>query len=64
VYGEAKPIFFAKGSAFLGGAGSYIVSMSNKSPPINLQAEWKKFYENIHTAALGIKCVVFWKRVE
>jgi hypothetical protein len=64
VYGEARPIFFAKSSAFSGGVGSCVVSMINESPPINLRAERKKFCANIHRIRLDIKYVAFWKRVE
>jgi hypothetical protein len=64
VYGKAEPIFFAKSSTFSGRAGSCIVSMNDKSPPINLRADRKKLRENINTVVLGIKCVAFWKRIE
>jgi hypothetical protein len=64
VYGEAEPLFFPKNLAFSGAVASFIVSMNNGSPPINLRAEQKKFCENIETGVLGIKCVAFWKRVE
>jgi hypothetical protein len=56
--------FLRKSSAFSGGVLSCVVSMNNKSPPIDLQAERKKFCENIDTVVLGIKSVAFWKRVE
>jgi hypothetical protein len=61
---EAEPTFFAKSSVFSGGVEYCVVRINNESPPINLRAERKKFYENINTAVLGIKWVVFWKRVE
>jgi hypothetical protein len=64
VHGEAEPIFFAKSSAFSGGVESCVVSMNNKSPPINLRAERKKFCENINTVLLGIKQIAFGKHVE
>jgi hypothetical protein len=64
VYGEAEPIFFAKGSGFSHSVGSCVVRMNNESPPINLRAERKKFYENINIIVLGMKCVAFWKRVK
>jgi hypothetical protein len=59
VYGEAKPMFFAKSSAFSGGVRSCVVGMNNESPPINVQAERKKFCENVDTVIFGIKCVAF-----
>jgi hypothetical protein len=64
VYGEVGPIFVAKSSAFSGGVGSCVVSMNNKSPPINLRAERKRLCENINMGVLDIKCFAFWKRVE
>jgi hypothetical protein len=63
VYSEAEPIFFAQTSAFSGGVESCVVSMNNKSPPINLRAGRKKFCENINTVVFGTKCAAFWKRV-
>jgi hypothetical protein len=56
--------FLGKSSAFSGRVGSCAVSMNNESPPINLGAERKKFFENINTVVIGIKCVTFWKRME
>jgi hypothetical protein len=64
VYGEAEPNFFAQSPAFSGGVRSWLVNTNNKSHPIDPRAERKKFYENINTIVLGIKCVAFWKRVE
>jgi hypothetical protein len=61
VDGEAEPIFFAKITAFSSGVGSCVVGMNNESPLINLWVERRKFCENINTAVLGTKCVVFWK---
>jgi hypothetical protein len=56
--------FLRKSSAFSGGVWSYVVSMNNESPSINLRAERKKFYEDINTVVLGIQYVAFWKGVE
>jgi hypothetical protein len=64
VHSEAELIVFAKHSTFSGGVGYCVVSMNNEFLPINLQAERKKFCDNINPVVLGIECDAFWKRIE